>query len=1017
MKKKAKTISLISIGVLATAVVAANIVAIAFKDQLNTVLVSYDTNNEQVQVARKESASLAEQIEDEGIVMVKNENQNLPLDESSLKKVNVFGWSSTQWVSSGSGSGQTTTKEGAVAPSIDLLSALKDAGVETNANLTKMYQDYKSERPYLSKGALNSYSYQLSRLYEPSISDKSYYSDALLNEAKNFSDTAIVVIGRITGESNDCPKVQYKGDFDETAHANGTETVDKTRTYLEISTEEEELLTYVGKNYGHVIVVVNSTNAMELGFLNTIEGLDSCLVVGATGTYGAKSIPSVLSGKVNPSGKLSDTYVYSLESNPNYVNSGGMDTETYYKDAPSTTYPLIVTNGNVGVDGGAAYGGVAYTDYAEGIYVGYKFYETADTEGYFKDIKNDYGTGYDAVVQYPFGYGLSYTDFSWEVVKMDKNASSTLGKDDSINVTIRVTNTGKASGQDVVELYYTPTWKSGQVEKASVNLADFAKTQVLKPGEYEDVNLSLDVYDMASYDSAHKNSDNTLGAYILDEGNYTLSLRSDSHNIHEIKNTANSVYGNATWEYHIDSTVYETDPDTGSKVNNKFTGSQALDGISVDGTDTDQNVKFLSRSNFKDTFSSTSTNKTRTMTQKLLDSNLFTAEDIAKEDSASNDPAVTWGKNNGLSIYDSTGKITELGLELGKDYNSEKWNDLLDQVAKEEAVSLTTSGYGGTRAMASIGKTRTTDTDGPNQLGSFGIAMYTKKIGTGFPNENVIGQTFSKSLAYSLGLAVGKEGASLGYDGWYGPAINLHRSAFGGRNFEYYSEDSVLSGALASQTIKAVKNTGMYVWVKHLALYEQEWNRDAMYNWISEQALRETYLKPFEIAVKEGGATGIMTSYGRIGGVWAGASLGLLGDNGVLRGEWGYHGSFLTDYADHHEFMNGDQSIRHGGDLWMSGFMGGELTYDTTSKHYEYSLRKSTKNLLYTILNAAYTNSVYNASADVDQINKGTKTDGFAWWVPVMIGIDVVVVAGLGVWLFFAIRKPKAGKEEDKVSE
>lgn len=1011
MNKKAKTISLVSIGVLAAAVVAANIVAGCFKDQLNTVLVSYDTNNQQVQVARKKSKALAQQIEDEGIVMVKNDNNNLPLEKETLKKVNVFGWSSTQWISSGSGSGQTTTAEGKVAPTVDLLTALSEAGIETNTNLTKMYQDYKNERPYLSNGALNTYSYQFSRLYEPSISDKTYYTDTLLNEAKNYSDTALVVIGRITGESNDCPKVQYKGDYDETAHNNGTETVDKTRTYLEISTEEEELLTYVGKNYKNVVVVVNSTNAMELGFLNTIDGLDSCLVVGATGTYGAASIPSVLVGDVNPSGKLADTYVYDLKSNPNYVNSGGMDTETYYKDAPATAYPQIVTNGNVGVSGGAAYGGVAYTDYAEGIYVGYKFYETADTEGYFNDISNDYGKGYDGVVQYPFGYGLSYTDFSWEIIGMDKNVDSTLGKNDTINVTVRVTNTGKVKGQDVVELYYTPTWKSGQVEKASVNLADFAKTQTLNPGEYEDVKLSLDVYDMASYDSTHVNSDNTLGAYILDNGNYTLSLRSNSHTLHEVLNNANSVYGGASWNYHIDDTVYETDPDTDAKVNNKFTGSQSMDGISIDGTDTNQNVKYLSRSDFKNTFSTTSTNHTRTMSDTLLAKNLYTEEDANKEDAASTDGAVTWGKNNGLSLYDSDGKITELGLELGKDYNSNKWNDLLDQVDKSEAISLVTSGYGGTKAVASVGKTKTTDTDGPNQLGSFGIALYTKKIGTGFPNENVVGQTFSKSLAYSLGLAVGEEGASLGYNGWYGPAVNLHRSAFGGRNFEYYSEDSILSGVLASETIRAAKNAGMYVWVKHLALYEQEWNRDAMYNWISEQALRETYLKPFEIAVKDGGATGIMTSYGRIGSTWAGASLGLLSDNGVLRGEWGYHGSFLTDYADHHEFMNGDQSLRHGGDLWMSGFMGGELSYSTTSNHFDTSLRKATKNILYTVLNAEYTNSVYNANADVDQINKGTKSDGFSWWIPALIGIDVVIAAGLAVWAVFAIKKPK-NKEE-----
>lgn len=1005
MKKKAKLISLVSIGVLAGTLLAVNIAAVVWKDQLNTVLVSYNTNSQEVQVTRKESAALAEQIEDEGLVMVKNDNENLPLQEDSIKKVNVFGWSSTQWIASGSGSGQTTNDTTPTVAEIDLLTALKNAGIETNSKLTEMYQSYKNERP-LYNGALNSYSYQFSRLYEPKISDEKYYSSALLNEAKNFSNTALVVLGRITGESNDCPKVQYKGDYDATKHENGTEEVDKTRTYLEISTEEEELLKYVGANYDHVVVIVNSTNAMELGFLDTIEGLDSCLVVGATGKYGAASIPNVLKGTVNPSGKLSDTYVYDLASNANYVNSGGMDSETYYKDAPSTTYPLTVTNGNVGVDN-VKYGGVAYTDYAENIYVGYKFYETADTEGYFSNVSNEYGKGYEGVVQYPFGYGLSYTNFSWEVVKMSKIADAKLSGSDDIELTIRVTNTGKVKGQDVVELYYTPTYTSGQVEKSSVNLADFGKTKALEPGEYEDITLNLDVYDMASYDSTHKNSDGTLGAYILDEGKYNLSLRSDSHTLHEVLSTANSVFGQSSWNYEIDTTVFESDPDTNAKVNNKFTGTQALDEISVDGTDTNQNIKFLSRSDIKNTFSSTSTSNTRTMSEKLIEKNLYTESDAQIEDSESGASAVTWGKNNGLSLYNSDKTISTLGLELGGNYNSEKWNDLLDQLNRDEAITLTTKGYGGTAAMASVGYYGTTDTDGPNQIGSFGMAMYTKKIGTGFPNETVVGQTFSKALAYDLGLAIGKEGAALGYDGWYGPAINLHRSAFGGRNFEYYSEDSLLSGVLAAETIRACKNTGLYVWVKHLALYEQEWNRDAMYNWITEQALRETYLKPFKIAIKQGGATGIMTSYGRIGGVWAGASLGLLGDNGVLRGEWGYQGSFLTDYADHHEYMSGDHSIRHGGDLWMSGWVPGTYSFNNTSNNFDTHIRKAAKNILYTVLNAAYTNSIYNASDDVEKINKGTKQEGFAWWIPGLIGIDVVVVAGLVVWFIFAIKKPK----------
>ena len=737
------------------------------------------------------------------------------------------------------------------------------------------------------------------------------------------------------------------------------------------------------------------------------------LLVGGTGWQAATAIPKVLYGDVTPSGRTVDTYPYALEDIASYANSGGFEGENYYTNATSNMYPLTVTNGNVG-DNSTKYQGVAYVDYVENIYVGYKWFETADEEGYWDDVSNVYGTGYEGVVQYPFGFGLSYTEFSWEIVEMSADNGSTLEGDDVIELTVRVTNEGDVAGQDVVQLYYTAPYTPGGIEKASVNLGDFAKTQILQPGTFEDLKLTLAVEDMASYDCYDLN-ENDKACFELDGGTYYLSLRSDAHTLHSVLNTNNSAYADSVIEYKIGETVFDKDSYSNLSVGNKFTGEDAIDGISIDGSDSNANIKWLSRADFEGTFPSALA-PARAMTQNLIDTNLYDEED-ANAWIDPTDKAVTWGADNGLSITttDENGNtvVSELGLKLGKDYNAPEWEDLLDQLDKEEALELVLNGYAANNAVPSIGKPKTADLDGPAQIGSFGMAMM-YGTGTGFPCATVIGQTFSKKLAYDFGLSLGIEGVSLGINGWYGPAINMHRSPFGGRNFEYYSEDSYQSGILCAEAVRGAKNAGMYTYLKHLALYEQEWNRDGIYTWVTEQALREIYLKPFKIAVQKGGANGIMTSYNRVGAIWAGGSEALLSDEGVLRGEWGFRGAVLTDYCDHHEFMNGDHQFRAGGDLWMSGvyippFVGSpaELEYETESNTFDQRLRAAVKNNTFMYLSAQYANSVYNASDDVVPIIQGTKTEVFPWWIPILVVLDVIVVAGCGTWLFFTFRKKK----------
>ena len=428
---KGKTFKIVTIAVcsvILAVVLALNIAVGALAGLIDQFVIGYK-DGEGSSAARAEGAALSEQIQAEGTVLVQNENAVLPLSKSATPKVNVFGWASVDWVFSGSGSGQV--KRGGAT---DFLTALDDYGIEHNTELTNMYKKFRSSREFSiggshaggetaanpgNSGSLHSFNYEFSRLYEPAIDNANYYSSSLLDTAKNYSDTAIVVIGRVSGESNDSPKVQYKNCSGKGKPSDSY--IDATRTYLEISTEEEALLKYVGENYEKVIVLINSTNVMELGFMETIPGLDSCLVVATTGSAGAKAIPKILYGEITPSGKLADTYAYDLSTSSTYADTGsGNDTTNFYTNSAGL-YPTGEnhTNGSSTVK----YTGVAYTDYRESVYMGYRWYETADAEGFWNSeyAKNRWGikNGYEDVVQYPFGYGLSYTEFEWTVTYLE----------------------------------------------------------------------------------------------------------------------------------------------------------------------------------------------------------------------------------------------------------------------------------------------------------------------------------------------------------------------------------------------------------------------------------------------------------------------------------------------------------------------------------------------------------------------------------------------------------------------
>ena len=929
--------------------------------------------------------ALSADVEAEGTVLVQNNDNTLPLS-ADTKKVNVFGWASTAWLGGGSGSGGVSTVN------TDLLAALTAYGVEYNTELTDMYKDFQPGREYVR--TLTSRPEQSGRLYEPDINNTAYYTQTMLDNAKNYSDTAVVVIGRLAGESNDATKQQYKR-----TEKGGDIVVDDTRTMLELTTEEEALLTYVGANYAHVVVLVNSTNVMELGQIETIPGIDSCLIVGLSGSEGATAVPEVLWGDKEPSGRTADTWAYDLTTAASYANAG-LEGVGKYSNADGL-YPADgTTNGNLG-EQNYQYQQVSYVDYAEGIYIGYKWYETADAEGYWDNESNEHGTGYDAVVQYPFGYGLSYTSFDWEITDASANGS-TLTKDGGVTVKVTVTNTGDRAGKDVVELYYTAPYTAGEIEKSSVELGAFAKTKELQPGESEEVTLTVPVSDMASYDAYDANHNNFTG-YELDAGDYIFTVR---HNAHDVDAAAN-----ATITCNLPSGIqYAEDTVTGNAVSNKFTGSDAIDGVSLDGSDSEQNITYMTRADFAGTFPKANT-PTRAMTDNVKVLNLYTADD-ANGYINDADEAITTGAKNGLKI-ENNGKVTELGLQLGSDFNDPQWDALLDELTVDEMENLYINAYGGLAELKSVGKQKSKDADGPAQIGGFtGMGA-----GTGFPSSSTLAQTWNADLAQKEGRTIGTQALQNGYTGWYAPATNMHRSPFNGRNYEYYSEDSLLSGIICGNTVTGANQAGVYTYVKHFICNDGESGiyRDSVYTWMTEQTLRETYLRPFQMLVEDYDAVGLMSSYNRIGAVWAGGSEALL--TGILRDEWGFDGAVITDYCDHHSYMNGDQALRAGGSLWMAGFTGGEMAYETGSNSYMQALRRATKEALYMYLHVRVTNQAYADSiGDTSVVRHNFTTSAFGWRHLVAL-IDIVAVllftlAVRGVVIDVKLRK--AAKAEKK---
>ncbi|WP_077612649.1 glycoside hydrolase family 3 N-terminal domain-containing protein [Clostridium sp. Marseille-P2415] len=840
------------------------------------------------------ATELCTEIAEEGIVLLKNEENLLPLKADS--NLNVFGWASTNPCYGGTGSGSLSD----AYETVSLLQGLEHAGFKLNTGLSDFYTAYRGDRPSVGMWE------QDWTLPEPT---KDSYGSGLIADAKAFSDTAMIVITRVGGEGADLPtdvsavtytdnSTKYK-DFEAGEH------------YLQLSRTEKDMVDLVCSNFDNVILVYNGANAMELGFLKDYSQIKSAIWCPGTGQSGFEALGEIVSGAVNPSGKTSDTFVTDLTATPHYNNFGSFIYDNM-NEFPGKAFK-----------GEATY--PSFVNYVDGIYVGYRFYETAAKEGLI-----DYGK----TVLYPFGYGLSYTTFSQEMGAISES-------DGTISFDVTVTNTGDKAGKDVVEVYYDPPYTNGGIEKASANLIAFDKTDALEPGASQTIKVSFQAEDMASYDTGGK------GSYVLEAGDYGISIRTDSHNIIGEQKLAVS-----------SAVVYdEANPRSSDKTaaGNRF-------------EEADGGLNYLSRADgFANYKEATAAPASRTMPEKYKKTFLNNTNYDPANYNKDTDVMPVTGAKNGLSLAEMR----------GLDYDDPQWEKLLDQLTVSEMDTMVAIGGYQTSVAKSVDKVGTVDCDGPASINN----NFTGTGSIGFPSAVMIACTWNRSIAEAFGESIGKMADEMKVSGWYAPAMNTHRSAFAGRNFEYYSEDGVLAGKMAASAVIGAEQHGVYAYIKHFALNDQETNRNNMLcTWSDEQAIREIYLKPFEIAVKEGGAKAVMSSFNYIGTEYAGACNALL--NTVLRDEWGFRGFVLTDYFGGYGYQNADQEVRNGNDSML-------VAYDTETNHVKdtssatslQAMRRACKNIMYTVVNSrAY---------EGDNAKGGL----LAWQVTAIV-IDVVLAAG-----------------------
>ena len=922
--KKKGRIAIILMAVFTVLVLILNIGVTMLYDVITYYFKGADTdyNSTSAMASRAAAEETVREIVRGGVVLLKNEpdaagNTLLPLATSDEAKtpVNLFGWDSVGWIAGGSGSGSSSD-----ADFVDLPAAMEAGDYEVNQELIDLYRGYMDARPGAGVGTVDW------TILEMPVEQ---YTDAVMENAKAFSDVAFISIGRMGGEGNDLPTDMSGWGGKAGQH------------YLELSDTERAMVELVCANFDQVVVLINSASTMELGWVDEFDSIRSVVYVGMTGARGLSALPEILSGAVSPSGRTADLYAYDLTDAPTFVNAGAAAVHTY-------------TNTKTGNVRGGDYASYQYIAYQEGIYTGYRYYETrgvTDGEEWYADH-----------VQYPFGYGLSYTTFE------QKLESMTTGPDGSITVEVSVRNTGNVSGRDVVELYYTAPYTEGGMEKSHVVLLDFGKTAVLEPGQEQSLTFTFFPEDMASYDYQG------AGCYVLEAGDYEIKLMANSHEVLDSK------------KYTVSETITFDEE-------HKRTGDQTAAMNRFD--DAAGDVVYLSRADWEGTWP-------KGTQDAEADAELVKALELATVETYADPTATmpTTGAANNLTLADMT----------GLPYEDEKWDSLLDQMTVEDMFTLVSKGGYQTEAIASIGKPHANDLDGPQGINESNQSLKAAEAAS-YPAECLSGCTWDVDVLEKMGQSLGQEALAYNVNGWYAPAVNLHRSPFGGRVFEYYSEDPVLSGRLGSACISGASQHGVYAYVKHFALNETETLREGLVTWCNEQAMRELYLKAFEIPVKEGGATAIMSAFNNIGPTWAGGSHALLTD--VLRGEWGFRGSVVTDYYMGDMVtpnMNGYAGLYAGNDLWLAPMAGAamSLNLDLSSPTVVNQLRNACHNILYVSANSNLVDPSYAANVDLDLTPAAEQSPGVPLWAILFYGVfDGLYVIGMAAMVVWVVRRRK----------
>lgn len=902
-----------------------------YSDEVTSVYPTQKATNKAEAFANAQEVNL--KLAEEGFVLLKNENAALPMNKGA--RISVFSKNSVNLSYGGSGSGGFDTSNNK-----NLYESLNDAGFVTNPTLKSFYESSQSGpvRTANSSDLDNGDNQKIATAETP----QNKYTDAVRNSYADYSDAALVVITRIGGEGFDLPR--YQGDSEGAASPDSH--------YLELDQNEIDLLTAATDGtFKRVVVVFNTPSSFEATFLKDsayaafADKIDAAVWIGFTGSNGITALGEILNGDVNPSGRLVDTWAADFTKNPSFVNFGT-------GCLPDTTDKY---------DGGMYYS----VDYEEGIYVGYRYYETrGETDG------EDW---YNANVVYPFGYGLSYTTFDWTVG--DASASEIeLGT--TITVPVTVKNTGSVAGKEVVQLYASAPYTLGGIEKAHKVLVGFAKTKLLQPGESETVTVSFDPYSAASYDYRDANS-NGFSGYELETGEYTLYV---SRNAHE---SEKAIALNLAADVQIG-----TDPTTDSEVVNRYTDSE-------DFLDSDWQLDaMLSRADWEGTWPTPQTAQQHAGTDRLYEE--IRSEEHNNPTDFDSEEYPWFGEEPTLTLRDLLPSAEAEGYEPVVSYDDERWEELMMGCDEEEMIALINNGAYHTLAMESVGLPATIHGDGPSGFTCF---MSKEQVnGTcQYVSEPVMASTWNINLMNELGEAIGEEG-TIGdkatgqpYSSIYAPGVNIHRSPFGGRCSEYFSEDPFISGMMGAAEVQGIQSRGVLPTVKHFVANEQETHRSigGDLSWLSEQALREIYLKPFEYTVKLGETRGIMTSFNRIGTRWTGGDYRLLTE--ILRNEWGFNGLVICDFNTIPQYMIPRMMFYAGGSLDLATQQSAMWTdCDTSDAGDAIVLMRAVKDVMYALVNSNAMN------AEVIGYNLPIWQEYLHW-------INNGAFTLVGVWLVLAI--------------